>query len=338
MSKILVTGGCGYIGIHTLVDLAENGFEVVSVDNHSRSEPIILKNASNIIGKKIINYQVDLCQLEPTRNIFVDHPEISGIIHFAAFKSVPESVAKPLAYYHNNINSLLNILTCCKEFEVPHFVFSSSCSVYGNAASLPVTESTPLQYAESPYGFTKQIGERIIQDFTNVASTKCVALRYFNPVGAHPSAKIGEMPYGTPENLVPYITQTAIGLRDQLTVYGNDYPTRDGTCIRDYIHVLDIANAHTLALKYLEENPNSEKYDVFNLGIGEGVSVLEAVNAFISASGINLNYKIGPRRPGDVAAIYANNSKAKEILGWKPERNIHEMMLSAWNWEKALRK
>lgn len=336
MSKILVTGGCGYIGIHTLVDLIDSGFEVVSIDNHSRSEPSILKGATEITGKTIQNYGVDLCNLAETEAVFQDHPDIYGIIHFAAFKSVPESVGKPLMYYHNNINSLLNILSCCQKYSIRHFVFSSSCSVYGNAEVLPVTESTPLRMAESPYGYTKQVGERITADFTAVTQTKCISLRYFNPVGAHSSAKIGEMPYGTPENLVPFITQTAMGKREQLTVYGDDYNTRDGTCIRDYIHVMDIAHAHTLALQFLEGHKNAPAYDVFNLGIGEGVSVMEAVRAFESASKMRLNYTIGPRRPGDVEAIYANNNKAKEVLGWNPERDLPEMMLSAWQWEQAL--
>ena len=336
MGKILVTGGCGYIGIHTLIDLIDNQFEVLSVDNNSKSDPVILKGAKKITGKSIRNYKIDLCNLAETRQIFVENKDISGIIHFAAFKSVPESVEKPLGYYHNNIESLVNLLECVQEFQIPYFVFSSSCSVYGNADQLPVTEDSPIKNAESPYAATKQIGERIIQDFTKISKTQCILLRYFNPVGAHESGLVGEMPLGKPENLVPYITQTAIGKRDALTIFGGDYNTRDGSCVRDYIHVMDIANAHTKALQYLIEKKNAVNPEVFNLGTGNGVTVFEAVKAFEKVSGKPLRYSVGNRRPGDVEAIYANNEKAKKYLNWSPDRSIEEMMASAWRWEQNL--
>ena len=336
MKKILVTGGCGYIGTHTVVDLIENGFDVISIDNNSKSDPAILKGVEEITGRHIKNHPVDLCNFEATRNIFSQHKEIEGVIHFAAYKSVPESVNQPLLYYHNNIESLVNILKCINEFKIPNFVFSSSCSVYGNADDLPVTEETPLKNAESPYGKTKQMGEQIIKDYAVIANTKNILLRYFNPVGAHESGLIGENPIGTPENLVPYITQTAIGKREQLTIFGGDYSTRDGSCIRDYIHVMDIAHAHTKALQYLIENRNNSNCEIFNLGTGNGVSVLEAVKAFEKVSGEKLNYTIGPRRPGDVEAIFANNEKAATQLNWKPKRGIEESMETAWKWEKNM--
>lgn len=337
MGKILVTGGCGYIGSHTIVDLLTNGYDVISVDNNSRSNPVILKGAEVITGKKIKNYKVDLCNYDDTFAIFQENEDISGIIHFAAFKAVGESVANPLLYFENNLSSLVNLLKCVQEFHIPHFVFSSSCTVYGNPDVIPVTETTLPKPAESPYGYTKQMGEQIIVEFARSSATNCILLRYFNPAGAHPSGIIGEMPLGKPQNLVPAITQTGIGRLPKMMVFGTDYPTRDGSCVRDYIHVSDIADAHTLSLKYLEEGMNMGRCEVFNLGTGEGITVLEAIHAFEKVSGVKLNYELGPRRPGDVVAIYANNDKARSILGWKPKYSLEDIMATAWNWELRLK-
>jgi UDP-glucose 4-epimerase len=337
MAKILVTGGCGYIGSHAIVDLIENGYEVLSVDNNKRSHPVILEGIQKITGKQIKNYKVDLCNFDDTFAIFQENEDIEGIIHFAAYKSVGESVEKPLMYFENNLFSLINLLKCVQEFHIPWFVFSSSCTVYGNPEEIPVTETTQPKPAESPYGYTKQMGEQIVNEFCKSSSTQCILLRYFNPVGAHPSAKIGEMPIGKPENLVPAITQTAIGKIPKMYVYGSDYPTRDGSCVRDYVHVCDIAHAHTLAIKYLEQGKNSNICEVFNLGTGVGVTVLEAIRAFEKVSHIQLNYEMGTRRPGDVIAIYANNDLAKEILGWQPKYSLEEMMSTAWKWEQRLK-
>jgi UDP-glucose 4-epimerase len=338
MKKILVTGGCGYIGAHTIIDLMENGYHVISVDNNSRSSTRLLEGIEKISGKKIKNYKVDLCNFDDTHAIFQENDNITGIIHFAAFKAVGESVEKPLLYYENNLSGLVNLLKCVEEFEVPYFVFSSSCTVYGNPDHIPVTEDTPTKPAESPYGSTKQMGEVIIKDFTKATTTKTVLLRYFNPAGAHPSALIGELPLGNPSNLVPAITQTAIGKLPQLLVYGNDYPTRDGSNIRDYIHVSDLARAHTLALKYMMDGKNKSACEIFNLGTGNGVSVLEAIEAFEKMSGVKLNYKIGPRRPGDVIAIYANNDRAHAELGWDTHYSLDDIMLTAWKWELKLKE
>ncbi|MGI8600580.1 MAG: UDP-glucose 4-epimerase GalE [Chitinophagaceae bacterium] len=337
MAKILVTGGCGYIGSHTLVDLIDNGYEVICVDNNSRSSPSILQGVETITGKKLKNYKVDLCNYDETYAIFQEN-DITGVIHFAAYKAVGESVELPLMYYENNIFSLVNLLKCVQEFKTPWFVFSSSCTVYGNPEDQIVTEETKEKPAESPYGATKQMGERIVRDFQQRNKTACVLLRYFNPVGAHPSTLIGEMPIGRPQNLVPAITQTAIGKLPKMTVYGDDYPTRDGSCVRDYIHVSDIAHAHTLAIKYLQKHEDIQECEVFNLGTGNGVTVLEAIKAFEKISGKALNYEIGPRRPGDVIAIYANNDKAKKQLGWYPQYSLEDMMLSAWKWEQRLKE
>jgi len=335
--KVLVTGGCGYIGAHTIVDLINHGFDVVSVDSNIRSTTQLLDGIEKITGKKIHNYKVDLCNLEDTHAVFHENRDICGVIHFAALKTVPESVAEPLLYFHNNLTSLVNILKCIQEFKIPNFVFSSSCSVYGNTTALPVVEETPLGEAQSPYARTKQMGEQIIQDYSRVNNTQSILLRYFNPVGAHPSALIGELPLGKPDNLVPMITQTAIGKRPKMIVFGHDYDTRDGSCIRDYIHVMDIANAHTRALQFLLDKKNSSNCEIFNLGTGNGVTVLEAINAFEKISGVKLNYELGPRRPGDVIAIYANNSHAREKLGWEPKIGIEDMMRTAWRWEVSLR-
>jgi UDP-glucose 4-epimerase len=335
--KVLVTGGCGYIGSHTIVDLINNGFDVVSVDSNIRSSTQLLEGVEKITGKKVRNYKVDLCNLEDTHAVFHENRDIIGVIHFAALKTVPESVSDPLSYFHNNLTSLVNVLKCVKEFNIPNLVFSSSCSVYGNTTALPVVEETPLGEAQSPYARTKQMGEQIIGDYSAVNDTQSILLRYFNPVGAHPSALIGELPLGRPDNLVPVITQTAIGKIPKLTVFGHDYDTRDGSCIRDYIHVMDIANAHTKALQYLIAKKNATNCEIFNLGTGNGVTVLEAIKAFEKISGVKLNYELGPRRPGDVIAIYANNTKAKEKLGWEPKTGIEDMMRTAWQWEVALR-
>jgi UDP-glucose 4-epimerase len=337
MSKILVTGGCGYIGIHTLVDLIENGYEVISVDNNSRSNPAILKNAETITGKSILNYAVDLCDYAATTTIFEAHPDISGIIHFAAYKAVGESVAEPLRYFENNMFSLVNILKCASQYKVPHFVFSSSCTVYGNPDAIPVTEDTAQKPAESPYGATKQMGETVVTATTKANGLKSILLRYFNPVGAHPSILLGETPIGRPANLVPAITQTAAGILPTMQVYGSDYPTRDGSCVRDYIHVSDIAHAHTLALNHLIANGVSSQTEIFNLGTGDGYTVLEVIQAFEKVSGVKLNYNMGPRRDGDVVAIYANNNKAKNELGWQPKFQLDDMMSTAWQWELKLK-
>jgi UDP-glucose 4-epimerase len=337
MKKILVTGGCGYIGSHTLIDLIENGFDVISVDNNSRSNPRILEGVEKITGKKIKNYKVDLCNLDDSFAIFHENPDIAGIIHFAAYKSVGESVENPLMYFENNLMSLINLLKCVQEFTIPYFVFSSSCTVYGNPSEVPVTETTPPRPAESPYGYTKQMGEQIINEFSKSSDSVSILLRYFNPVGAHPTGLIGELPVGRPSNLVPAITQTAVGKLPQMQVFGNDYPTRDGSCIRDYIHVCDIAHAHTLAIQYMIAAKGTKKCEVFNLGSGNGVTVLEAIQAFEKISGVALNYSIGPRRPGDVIAIYANNDLARKQLGWQPRYSLSEMMATAWRWEQKIK-
>lgn len=336
MNKILVTGGCGFIGGHTIVDLIENGFEVISVDDLSRGSMKMMQGIEKIAGKPVKNYRVNLCDLDDTEAIFLENPDIIGIIHFAAFKSVPESVADPLLYFKNNFNSLINILNCAEEYNVNNFVFSSSCSVYGNTKVLPVVEEAPMAEAESPYARTKQVGEAICRDFTRIKKHfNTILLRYFNPVGAHPSALIGER-QEVPESLVPVITETAVGKRAAMTVFGNDYPTRDGSCVRDYIHVMDIANAHTKALQYIIADNNKSNCEVFNLGTGNGVTVLELIDAFERVSGVKLNYKIGARRPGDVVEVYANNNKAKSILGWETKYDLDAMMDTAWRWEQAM--
>jgi UDP-glucose 4-epimerase len=334
--KILVTGGCGYIGSHTIVDLIENGFEVISADDLSRGSLRYLDGVERITGVKVKNYNVDLKKMDYTEAIFFDNPDLAGIIHFAAYKSVGESVEAPLLYYENNLRSLINVLQCAQRFGVFQFVFSSSCAVYGAMNELPVSEQTPLNPAQSPYGRSKQMCEDICRDVAHVWPEGNVALlRYFNPVGAHPSALLGEL-QETPENLVPVITQTAIGRREFMTVHGNDYDTRDGSCIRDYVHVMDIAAAHTRALQYMLEADDEDNCLTLNLGTGNGVSVLEAIAAFERVSGQKLNYRVGPRRAGDVPAVFANNDKAKEIIGWTPKYDLDAMMDTAWHWEKAL--
>jgi UDP-glucose 4-epimerase len=336
--KILVTGGCGYIGSHTIVDLVENGYDVISIDDNSRSTTYLLDGIEKITSKKVKNYKVDLKNFDETRAVFQENEDISGIIHFAAYKAVGESVELPLEYYENNMYSLVNLLKCVQEFKVAHFVFSSSCTVYGNPDFIPVTENSAIKMPESPYGATKQMGEQIIKDFSKVSDTASILLRYFNPVGAHPSILIGELPLGKPQNLVPAITQTAIGKLPQMMVHGTDYDTRDGSCIRDYIHVSDIAHAHTLALEYLINKKNKTNCDIFNLGSGDGTTVLEAIGAFEKVSGVKLNYKTGPRRSGDVVAIYADNALAKNGLGWQIKFSLDDMMKTAWEWQLKVRE
>ncbi|NNE28434.1 MAG: UDP-glucose 4-epimerase GalE [Saprospiraceae bacterium] len=333
--KVLVTGGCGYIGSHTLVDLINNGFEVISVDNLCNSDEKALQGVERITGQKVKNYAVDLVDKEATFKIFEEHPDIFGVVHFAALKAVGESVEQPLRYYINNLNSTLNTAQACIKYGVPNFIFSSSCSVYGNAKDLPVTEDTPFEEAESPYARTKQMGENMLVDICKKFSElNVVLLRYFNPAGAHPTSIIGEAPSNPAQSLVPIITETAIGKRESMSVYGSDYETRDGTCIRDYIHIMDLANAHTKAMKYLEGQKNETNCEVFNLGIGEGVTVLEAINAFEKTSGKKLNYKMGPRRPGDVVSIYSDYKRAASLLGWEPKHDILDIMRTAWAWEQ----
>lgn len=337
MSKILVTGVSGFIGTHTIVDLVQNGYDVINIDNFSRSTPQMMEGVEKILNKKIKTYNVDLCNFDDTYAVFQENTDIKGIIHFAAYKAVGESVEQPLLYFENNLLSLINLLKCVKDFQIPHFVFSSSCTVYGNPDEIPVTEATIPKPAESPYGYTKQMGEQIVSETIKSISSTAILLRYFNPVGAHPSGLIGELPIGRPQNLVPAITQTAIGKLPGMTVHGTDYDTRDGSCIRDYIHVSDLAHAHTLALDYLIQQKNFTACEVFNLGSGNGISVLEAIKAFEKVSGVKLNYQLGPRRSGDVVAIYANYDKAKSLLGWEPTYSLDDMMKTAWQWEQNLK-
>jgi UDP-glucose 4-epimerase len=329
--KVLVTGGCGYIGSHTIVDFLEQGHDVICVDNCSRSSVQVLDDIWKYTGKKTAFYKLDLNNLPDVRKVFEENTDICGVIHFAAYKAVGESVANPLLYYQNNLQSLLNVLSCCEEFSISNIVFSSSCTVYGQPDSIPVTESTPLKLPESPYGATKQMCEQILRDFVrrpgNIQSV-CL-LRYFNPAGAHPSGCIGERPLGPPQNLVPLIVEAAAGKRPALTVYGTDYPTRDGTCIRDYIHVCDIASAHRLALEYIQTQ--TQDIHVFNLGAGKGISVLEAIHAFESATGVSVPHTLVSRRPGDVCAIYADNSLAQSTLGWMPHYDLETIMKTAWD-------
>jgi UDP-glucose 4-epimerase len=337
--RILITGGTGYIGSHTVADFLENGnYEVVSLDSYLNSSPAVVERIQAATKKQVVNHAVDLCDSVALEAFFAREEPFDGIIHFAALKSVPDSVRDPLYYYRNNVISLLNILTCCEKFGIKNFIFSSSCSVYGNATSLPVSEDTPFGEAESPYANSKQIGEDILKNYCRHKSAiRCLALRYFNPVGAHESGLLGEDPVNPPTNLAPIITQTAIGIRSEMSVFGADYPTRDGTCIRDYIHVSDIAEAHRLALEFVC-GMDDGFYDVVNLGTGDGVSVLEMIQAFEKVSGVKLNYKIAPRRQGDVIAVYSDTRKSREVLGWAAKRNTEEMMRTAWLWEKNLRE
>lgn len=337
MSKILVTGGTGYIGSHTVVELQQAGYTPVIVDNLSNSSAGVLKQIAQITGTEPEFHQFDLADERLVKDFVAQHADISGVIHFAAYKAVGESVAQPLKYYHNNFYSLINLLNAYADRPV-NFVFSSSCTVYGQPDVLPVTESAPVKQAESPYGNTKQIAEEILSETAGAfPNYNIISLRYFNPVGAHASALIGELPIGVPQNLVPFITQSAIGKRGPITVYGDDYDTVDGSAIRDYIHVVDLAKAHVAAIKLLEKgNPNGN-YDVFNVGTGNGNSVLEVIRAFEAATGVKLRYQIGERRAGDIEKVWGDVSKSAEQLGWKAERGIEEMMRSAWQWEQYLK-
>ena len=336
--KILVTGGTGYIGSHTVVELQQNGYEVVIIDNLSNSSAEVIDNIEKITGKKPDFEQFDLVDFQKTREFFSRNSDIEAIIHFAASKAVGESVEKPLHYYRNNLVSLLNILDCQIKYNIANIVFSSSCTVYGQPDLLPVTEKTPRKDAESPYGNTKRISEDILKDTIQANPVlKAIALRYFNPVGAHSSALIGELPLGVPQNLVPFITQTAAGLRSELKVFGDDYNTPDGSAVRDYINVVDLAKAHVIAIERLLLAKNKSNYEVFNLGTGTGLSVLEIVKGFERATGVKLNYKIVGRRSGDVEKIWADTSFANDELGWKTEKGLDETLLSAWNWEKYIR-
>lgn len=336
--KIVVTGGLGFIGSHTVVELQNSGFEVVIIDNLSNSSEDVLPRIVNITGKKPIFEKFDLRDKAAVVDFFKRHHDLQGMIHFAASKAVGESVEKPLLYYENNLTTLVYLLQELSNLKKANFIFSSSCTVYGQADELPITENAPVKKAESPYGNTKQIGEEIIADTCKVTPhLQAISLRYFNPIGAHPSAEIGELPIGVPQNLVPFITQTGIGLREKLSVFGDDYPTPDGTCIRDYIHVVDLAKAHVVALQRLLDGKNTENYEVFNVGTGTGSSVLEVINSFERVSGEKLNYQIVGRRAGDITAAYANTDKANNVLGWKSKSTLDEAMASAWKWEKKVR-
>lgn len=336
--KILVTGGLGFIGSHTVVELQNKGFEVVIIDNLSNSSIAVLDGIEAITGKKPIFEEFDLREKAKVQAFFQRHDDVAGVIHFSASKAVGESVEKPLLYYENNLGVLVYLLQELIKKDKANFIFSSSCTVYGQADQMPITEDAPVKPAESPYGNTKQVGEEIIRDTCKVTpNLQAIALRYFNPIGAHPSAEIGELPLGVPQNLVPYITQTGVGLREQLSVFGDDYPTPDGTCIRDYIHVVDLAKAHVAALQRLLEEKNGDNYEVFNLGTGKGSSVLEVIQSFERVSGKKLNYKIVDRRPGDVIQAYADTTKANEVLGWKAKSSLDDAMKSAWEWECKVR-
>ena len=333
--KILVTGGCGYIGSHTIVDLIEHDYHVVSVDNLINGDEAVLAGIARITGVEVENHIIDLADRVSTLRLFHEG-QFDGVIHFAALKMVGDSVHKPIPYFHNNLNSLLHVIEGMEATDCRNLIFSSSCSVYGNSEELPVTEQTPRQQAESPYARTKQMGEDILMDYCRVhPEFKTALLRYFNPAGAHSSAIIGESSSNPPSNLVPVITETAIGKRQEMTVFGDDYNTRDGSCVRDYIYIMDLARAHTLALDYLHQDRQASNCEVFNLGTGNGVSVLEAIHAFEMVSSQKLNYRIGARRVGDVVSIYANYNKAAEALGWQPEHDIKDIMRTAWAWEQV---
>lgn len=335
--KVLVTGGLGFIGSHTVVELQNEGFEVVIIDNLSNSSEDVLAGIVAITGKMPIFEKMDLRDKADVVDFFKRHHDISGVIHFAASKAVGESVENPLLYYENNINTLVYILQQLQAKPEANFIFSSSCTVYGQAEKMPITEDASVQPAMSPYGNTKQIGEEIITETCRVSGINAILLRYFNPIGAHPTAEIGELPIGVPQNLVPFITQTGIGLRNELSVFGDDYPTTDGTCIRDYIHVVDLAKAHVVALQRLLNKKNADKVETFNVGTGTGSSVLEVITAFEKVSGQKLPYKVVGRRDGDITSAYANTDKANNVLGWKAQSTLEDGLASAWKWEKKIR-
>ena len=336
--KILVTGGLGYIGSHTVVALQQAGFEVSIVDNLSNSSIDVLEGIAKITGITPHFKFLDLRDKGEVHHYFKIHKEIEGIIHFAASKAVGESVENPLLYYENNVSSLVNLLQECEKQGIFNFIFSSSCTVYGEPDGLPITEDAPIKKATSPYGNTKQISEEILFDTSKVSALKAIALRYFNPIGAHASVEIGELPLGVPQNLVPFITQTAYGIREELSVYGDDYPSQDGSCIRDYIHVVDLADAHVVALNRLLQKKNTSAFEVFNIGTGTGSSVFEVITTFDQVTGKKLKYKVVDRRPGDVIAVYADTSKADKVLGWKSKHTLADALSSAWKWEMKIRK
>ncbi len=337
--KILVTGGTGFIGSHTTVELQNAGYEVVIIDNLSNSNVEVLDGIEHITGIRPTFVEGDCTHIDTLRTLFQHNPGIDGIIDFAASKAVGESIHKPIMYYRNNLNILLNLLDLMPEFDTKAFVFSSSCTVYGEPDQNPITESAPIKKATSPYGETKQVGEDIITDFVNSgAPIKATILRYFNPIGAHPSGEIGELPNGVPQNLIPYLTQTAIGIRKELSIFGDDYDTPDGSCIRDFINIVDLAKAHVAALERMLEDRSEEKLEIFNIGTGEGLSVLQLLHAFETATGVKVPHKIVGRREGDIVKIWANPQKANEVLGWKAEVSIEDTMKSAWNWQKKLRE
>ncbi|MBQ9286284.1 MAG: UDP-glucose 4-epimerase GalE [Bacteroidaceae bacterium] len=336
---ILVTGGTGFIGSHTTVELQNAGYDVVIVDNLSNSREDVLDGIEKITGIRPAFEKIDLRDYDATESVFKKYPKISGIIHFAASKAVGESVEKPLLYYRNNIVSLINLLELMPKYNVKGIIFSSSCTVYGQPDQLPATEETPIKKAESPYGNTKQINEEIIRDTVASGSPiKAIMLRYFNPIGAHPSALIGELPIGVPANLIPYVTQTAIGIREKLSVFGDDYSTPDGSCIRDYIYVVDLAKAHVCAMTRILDDKTDENVEVYNIGTGKGTSVLELINGFEHATGVKLNYQIVGRRAGDIEQVWGNVDKANRVLGWKADTPLEEVLASAWKWQLALRE
>jgi UDP-glucose 4-epimerase len=336
---VLVTGGTGFIGSHTVVELMRAGYDVVIIDNLSNSRIEVLDGITKITGKRPAFEQIDLCDLDGLRKFFEKYPSLSAVIHFAAFKAVPESVKKPLMYYENNLVSLLNLLNLMNRFRVDYLVFSSSCTVYGEPDKLPVTEDSPIKKANSPYGNTKQISESIIGDTIAAGfPLKAISLRYFNPIGAHPSGFIGELPLGIPDNLVPFITQTAYGIHPELKVFGDDYNTPDGSCIRDYIDVVDLSSAHVVAIDRLIRGKNRRDYEIFNLGTGKGISVLEMIRAFEKANNLSIKYTITNRRPGDVEKVWADTSFANAELGWKAETPLEDTLCSAWKWEQYYRQ
>jgi len=336
--KILVTGGLGFIGSHTVVELQNEGFEVIIIDNCSNADEKVLEGISSITGRSPIFEKLDLREKEKVQDFFKRYPDLAGVIHFAASKAVGESVERPLLYYENNLGTLVYLLQELSKKEKSSFIFSSSCTVYGQADTMPITEDAPVKPAESPYGNTKQIGEEIIRDTCKVTpNLQAISLRYFNPMGAHPSTQIGELPIGVPQNLVPFITQTGVGLRERLSVFGDDYPTVDGTCVRDYIYVVDLAKAHVAALQRLLEGKNEDNYEVYNVGTGKGSTVLQVIQSFERVSGKKLDYQIVDRRPGDITTAYADTAKANTILGWKAEYTLDEAMKSAWDWEQKVR-